>query len=162
MRGEERQTIMLGESGLTPALNDIQSVGAKGSDVDVVFTTFSGDDRNLRSYAGSPLVINFFARSCPPCLVEMVYLQQAAEAFAGTVAIVGISVDPLREDADALIAATGVSYDLGWDPQSELFKYFDAIVMPTTVFVSSDGKVQEVRSGVLTAEALFDKIEALR
>lgn len=154
-------TILLDESGLAPALDDIQTEAAPDSVAGIGFAGFDGDARSFGAYAGSPLVINFFARSCPPCVAEMPHLQAAAEEYAPDLNVVGISLDPVLADAEALVAETGVTYDLGWDPEGDLFERFGALAMPTTVFVRSDGSVAEVWSGVLTPAAIAVKIEAL-
>ncbi len=39
-----------------------------------------GDVINLDSFAGQPLVLNFWFPSCPPCRLEMPDLQQSFEA----------------------------------------------------------------------------------
>jgi len=132
----------------------IQSDAAVGSDVDVTFTTFDGDRANLSRYAGTPLVINFFARTCPACVSEMPEFEEVFQAFGGEVVFLGASTDPRIEDAQILVDETGVTYDLAWDPNAELFAHFGGFAMPTTVFVDADGVVRETWSGVLTAEDL--------
>ncbi len=158
----EPATIRLDDAaGLAPAVDDIQPDPDGASAAGVEFTDLNGDSRSFGAYAGSPLVINFFARSCPPCVTEMPHLQAISERYADALSVVGISLDPLRTDAEALIAETGVSYDIGWDPTGELFERFGALAMPTTVFVDANSTVAEVWSGVLTVADLEAKIEGL-
>ncbi len=146
---------------LAPAVEDIQTDGAAGSEVNLDFHDFDGAVQNFTAYAGTPLVINFFARSCPACVSEMPEFQEVFAGFGGDVAFVGISTDPRLEDAQVLVADTGVQYDLGWDPNGDLFANFGGFAMPTTVFVTPDGVVNEVWSGVLTPGDLTAKIESL-
>ncbi len=142
-------------------IEDIQTDLAVGSDVDLTYATFDGGDANFSAYAGTPLVINFFARTCPPCVSEMPEFEQIFNEFGGDVAFVGISTDPRKEDAQILIKETGVTYDLGWDPDGRLFAEFGGFAMPTTVFVTADGIVSEIWSGVLSAADLKSKIEEI-
>jgi len=153
--------INLSNDGLTPAVDDIQPDAPVDSDVNFEFTTFDGDTTNFTAYAGTRLVINFFARTCPPCVAEMPEFEAVSNTLGDAVNFVGISTDPRQEDAQILIEETGVTYDLGWDPTGELFAKFGGFAMPTTVFVSSDGRVVEVWSGVLTAADLTAKIQEL-
>ena len=139
-------------------LEDIQSDEAVGSEVDLDFATFDGGTANFTAYAGAPLVINFFARDCPACVSEMPEFEEVFGEFGGEVAFVGISTDARLEDAEILVDQTGVTYDLGWDPNAELFAQFGGFAMPTTVFVDATGEVRETWSGVLTAEDLTAKI----
>ncbi len=160
---EDSNVIRLSEEtpALTPAVEDVQSDAAVNSDVDLAFSTFDGDTRNFTAYAGTPLIINFFARSCPACVSEMPEFDQVFREFDGAAAFVGISTDPRLDDAKSLADETGVSYDLAWDPDGDLFQHFGGFAMPTTVFVDSEGTVQETWSGVLTPADLTSKIEAL-
>lgn len=142
-------------------VEDIQNDDAVGSEVDLTFDAFDGSAANFADYAGKPLVINFFARTCPACVSEMPEFEAVFQEFDGDVAFVGISTDPRKEDAQILLDETGVTYDIGWDPNADLFAHFGGFAMPTTVFVTPDGVVHETWSGVLTAADLTDKIEEL-
>ncbi|MEM8706207.1 MAG: TlpA disulfide reductase family protein [Actinomycetota bacterium] len=142
-------------------LDDLQNDDAVGSEVDIDFTAFDGSTSNFTAYAGGPLVVNFFARNCPPCVTEMPEFEEVFQAFGGDVAFVGISTDARFDDAEALVEQTGVTYDLGWDPGAELFQRFGGFAMPTTVFVDATGVVRETWSGVLTGEDLTAKIEEI-
>jgi len=143
-------------------VEDVQSDEAVGSSADLDFTTFEGVSANLSEYAGQPLVINFFARTCPACVSEMPEFEEVFQAFGGDVAFLGASTDPRIEDAQILVDETGVTYDLAWDPDAELFAHFGGFVMPTTVFIDAEGVVRETWSGVLTAEDLTSKIEEIQ
>jgi len=158
---ETDSVIRLGNDGLAPPVDDIQDNSAAGSDVDLDFTTFDGSTSNLSGYAGTPLVINFFARTCAPCVAEMPEFETVFQEFDGSVAFVGISLDARLDDARGLVEQTGVTYDLGWDPGSDLFRTFGGFAMPTTVFVTPSGTINEVWSGVLSAGDLVDKINEL-
>ena len=142
-------------------LEDLQNTDAIGSDVDIDFTTFDGSTSNFATYAGTPLVVNFFSRTCAPCVTEMPEFEAVSQAFDGAVAFVGISTDARFDDAELIVEQTGVTYDLGWDPNADVFERFGGFAMPTTVFVDAAGVVRETWSGVLTATELTAKIEDL-
>ena len=142
-------------------LEDLQNTDAIGSDVDIDFTTFDGSTSNFATYAGTPLVVNFFSRTCAPCVTEMPAFEAVFQAFDGAVAFVGISTDARFDDAELIVEQTGVTYDLGWDPNADVFERFGGFAMPTTVFVDAAGVVRETWSGVLTATELTAKIKDL-
>ena len=142
-------------------LEDLQNTDAIGSGVNIDFTTFDGSTSNFATYAGTPLVVNFFSRTCAPCVTEMPEFETVFQAFDGAVAFVGISTDARFDDAELIVEQTGVTYDLGWDPNADVFERFGGFAMPTTVFVDAAGVVRETWSGVLTATELTAKIEDL-
>ncbi|MGH8937457.1 MAG: TlpA family protein disulfide reductase, partial [Acidimicrobiia bacterium] len=65
------------------------------------------------------------------------------------------------EAALRLVEQTGVSYDLAWDPDGELFQAFGVFGMPSTFFVSPGGEIVGRHTGLLTADLLRREIERL-
>jgi peroxiredoxin len=145
----------------TPEPDPSSAAVTVGELVDRPFTTFDGRTANFADYRGRPLVINFFARSCTACVAEMPDFQAVFEALDDTVAFVGISNDPRRSDAETLVEQTGVTYDLGWDPQASLVAAFGGYAMPTTVLVDADGIIRTVRSSALSRTSLRSMIDEL-
>ncbi len=84
---------------------------------DVAFTRFDGSTAKLSDYRGQKLVVNFFASTCMPCKKEMPALQRVHERLGDDVTFMGIAVQDDPEAAEDLVDTTGVSYDLGQDPQ---------------------------------------------
>ena len=128
----------------------------------LAYELFEGGTRTLGHYRGRPLVVNFFAAWCPPCVAEMPEFQAVYEELGGEVAFLGLSQDRAAEEALDLVARTGVSYDIGWDPDLETFSEVGGMAMPTTAFVTAEGKLAEVYSGVLDEQALLDRIDQIR
>ena len=150
--------INLGD-GLEPSLADIQTEASGENVVGLSYATFDGDTTSFDDRLGTPMVINFFAEWCAPCVQEMPEFQRVSQELVGVVDFVGISIDRGADDALALVEATGVTYDVGWDPSEELYAHFEGLSMPTTVFVDSTGTITQVWSGVLDADSLREKIE---
>ena len=131
-----------------------------GTDMsDLTFDAFDGGTGTLGDYGGQPLVVNFFASWCPPCVREMPEFQAVFERLGGRVAFLGLSQDRAPEDALALVESTGVAYETGWDPDLEVYEATGSVAMPTTAFVSPTGELLDVFAGVLDAEALSERIE---
>jgi cytochrome c biogenesis protein CcmG/thiol:disulfide interchange protein DsbE len=136
-------------------------VAVNGPVPDVELTSLQGTPLALADYRGTPLVVNFWASWCPPCISEMPAFDEVYQQRNGTVAFVGINV---RESADMAIEMaerTGVTYDLALDPNGAAARAFNVVNMPTTVFVTADGTVAGVHSGALTSAQLDERITAL-
>ena len=125
----------------------------------LTFDTFDGGTGTLAGYTGTPLVVNFFASWCPPCVREMPEFQEVFERLDGEVAFLGLSQDQSAQDALDLVESTGVTYDVGWDLDLEVYQATGSIAMPTTVFVSPSGELLDTFAGALDAESLADRIE---
>ena len=134
-----------------------------GKDVtDLAYELFEGGTRTLGHYRGQPLVVNFFAAWCPPCVAEMPEFQSAFEELGGEVAFLGLSQDRAAAEALDLVARTGVTYDIGWDPYLEVFSEIGGMAMPTTAFVTAAGELVGIFSGALDEEALHQRIGEIR
>ena len=139
---------------------DISPDTSDGTDLsDLTFDLFDGGTGTIAGYAGTPLVVNFFASWCPPCVREMPEFQEVFESLDGEVAFLGLSQDQTPEDALALVDRTGVTYDIGWDLDLEVYGATESIAMPTTAFVSPSGELLDTFAGILDNEALTGLIE---
>ena len=139
---------------------DLSPDASDGTDLsDLTFDLFDGNTGTLADYEGTPLVVNFFASWCPPCVREMPEFQEVFERLGGRVAFLGLSQDQSPQDALALVESTGVTYDVGWDLDLEVYRATGSIAMPTTAFVSPSGELLDTFAGALDTESLSELIE---
>jgi thiol-disulfide isomerase/thioredoxin len=114
-----------------------------------------GPDRKLGELLGSkPVVINFYASWCGPCVTEMPAFEQVHQAVGDRVTIIGVAYQDSDEDARATVERTGVTYPTFGDSGQDAVSYFGGISMPTSVFIDADGNVVDVRSRALDADEL--------
>ncbi len=126
---------------------------------DRAFETFDGEVTSLPALAGDPLVVNFFASWCPPCVAEMPDFQRVHLDRGDDVRFVGIATQDGETAARALVEQTGVTYDLAWDPEGALFRDFEVVAMPSTFFVDADGAIVHRHAGLLTEHDLHALID---
>ena len=139
--------------------------GEQAQDFD--FSLFQGIDEvgfregNLASLhgQGKPMVLNFWAGLCPPCRAEMPQFQVFYEEFKDDIMLLGIDIGIFtalgsHDDADALLRELGVTYPAGWTDDGSVPRKYGVTAMPTTVFISSDGKIFEKRAGAIDANFL--------
>jgi thiol-disulfide isomerase/thioredoxin len=155
-------TLSQDDPDLTPSVDDVGATGPTGTVQGLRFATFEGGTRSLDEFVGRPLVINFFAAWCGPCVAEMPDLEEVYQEVKSEVAFLGLAQDQVADDALGLIERTGVSYETGWDPALDVYLEFGGFSMPTTVFVTSEGEVIEVFPGALTADAIREKVAGIR
>jgi cytochrome c biogenesis protein CcmG/thiol:disulfide interchange protein DsbE len=138
---------------------DVAAGGA--SPEDVTFAMLDGTTGSLADYQGQPLVVNFFASWCAPCLAEMPGFEQVHQDLDGQVAFLGVNLQDRPADGRRVVEQTGVTYDIARDPDGSLFQRFGAAAMPTTVFIDAQGRVVDVHSGEISAGALADRIDSV-
>ncbi len=167
-RGRGRRMIMAGLGAfIVAAAVAFVFVGA-GSDatggeghLDIAFEVVDGEAVALSEFAGEPLVVNFFASWCGPCRAEMPDFEEVHQQLGDEVRFIGLAVNDRTADAVEIVEDTGITYQWGIDTETAIFEAYDGAVMPTTVFVRGDGTIVEVHAGILTAEALAERTEAL-
>ena len=129
------------------------------ADLDTVaFTTFDDEVVPLASLRGKPVLVNFFASYCPPCIREMPALESAYQAVGDEVTFLGLAMQDRPEEAQALVERTGVTYDIAQDPDGSVITALGGIVLPTTVLLDADGEVVASHAGELTEEQLLGLI----
>jgi cytochrome c biogenesis protein CcmG/thiol:disulfide interchange protein DsbE len=141
------------------AVDDLIGGDATGDEApDATFALLDGGSMALSDLRGTPVVLNFFAEWCPPCVQEMPDFEAVHQELGDEVAFVGLDVRDSVDKGQEIVDATGVSYTIGRDPSGEIFQSFDAVNMPTTVLLDEDGVVVASHPGALTADELRDLI----
>lgn len=112
------------------------------------------DDQPARlpdAYAGKPLLLNFWASWCGPCVAEMAELQRySAQQPANGVQVIGIALDDPAAVADFL-KIHPVNYPILLDkpgPNDASVRLGDrAGVLPYSVLVAADGRIVRTQLG---------------
>jgi cytochrome c biogenesis protein CcmG, thiol:disulfide interchange protein DsbE len=124
------------------------------------FERFDGAVARLHDWQGTPMVVNFWASWCPPCVAEMRdALEPMHQQLGDQVLFVGLNVQDTPERAEAIVEQTGVTYLLGRDPAGLLFTAFGGFGMPTTVFIDASGTVVSSHTGAFTVDQLRTLIQ---
>ena len=125
----------------------------------------NGTPQNLAQWKGKPVVVNFWATWCAPCVQEMPELSALQTEIAPrNVQIVGIGIDsPTNiKDFAGKYKITYPLYVAGMDG-TELSRQFgnQAGGLPYTVLIGADGKVRKTYLGKLKMDELRRDIAAL-
>ena len=117
-----------------------------------------GEPVDLAAYRGAPVVVNFWASWCEPCVQEMPDFQEVAEDLTGRVPFLGVNVQDAPANAKAFVDELGITYDLAADPSGEFYRDVDAFGMPTTLLVDADGMIVYRHTGILDADGLRELV----
>lgn len=119
----------------------------------------NGQPQSLQQYQGKPLVLNFWATWCPPCVQEMPELDELSRLHPD-VQFVGLAIDTQR-NVQRFLADVPVGYDLyvtghrGVQMMKNLGNKPGGI--PYTVVLQADGSVAEQILGQIN-QAKLDQI----
>jgi len=105
---------------------------------------------------GKPVVLNFWAGGCPPCRVELPDFQNLYNEVAkGKWTLIGVDIGPYvglgsREEGKALLRELKISFPAGTTFEEDAVNVYQILGMPTTVFITSDGRIFKTYAGLLT------------
>ncbi len=125
---------------------------------DVEFENFDGEVRTISDLQGQPVVLNFWASWCPPCVAEMPYIESVHQDLGDEIQFLGMNTQDSMGPALDLVDETGVTYELGLDPNGDIFRTFSVFTMPMTFFINADGEVVDTHGGIFTEQQLRDQI----
>ncbi len=109
---------------------------------------------------GKPVVLNFWAGLCPPCRAELPDFQSLYDQVAkGKWTMIGVDIGPYvglgsRDEGKALLRELKISFPAGTTFEEDAVNVYQILGMPTTVFITSDGRIFKKYAGLLTREQM--------
>ena len=114
--------------------------------------------KELVSEKNQPLVVNFWATWCAPCLEELPMFESVHNRIGHEVTFLGVNVSDSPTKANELIADAGISYQMGRDPEGNFLVGLGIVGLPATVFIDSEGTIVDVHMGQISDADLDKKI----
>ena len=113
-----------------------------------------GNKVSLADHRGRPVIIDFWATWCAPCVQQIPVLNAFQAAHYGEVAVLGIAVDSRGIDAVAPFATEyGIQYPVLLGDES-LAQEYGAFGFPSLYVIAPDGSIAANHVGVITEEEL--------
>jgi thiol-disulfide isomerase/thioredoxin len=113
-----------------------------------------GAKASLADFAGRPVLLNFWATWCLPCLGEMPELAALQERFGNEgLAVVGVNIDTpeLLTRVRAMVAERKLPFTIWLDPAGKLVRPLKVEVLPTTLVFDRSGRLVWRRDRAITA-----------
>jgi peroxiredoxin len=107
-------------------------------------------------HARGPVVVDFWATWCKPCIASLPELERMRQALAGRgVSFVGVSVDGPRNYSKVrpFVARLGLRFPIVLDEDGALQEKFHVRAVPTTFVIDRDGRIAKVFTGYRPGEA---------
>jgi cytochrome c biogenesis protein CcmG, thiol:disulfide interchange protein DsbE len=121
-----------------------------------------GDPVSLEDLRGRPVIVNFWASDCAPCVEEFPLLSSAAAAHEeDRLAVVGIVVGDTSEAARDFLARMGATWPSAMDPDAAVARQYGIIGPPDSYFIDRDGIVVSRHIGPLSAADLERRLAGI-
>lgn len=131
---------------------------------EVTFSTLKGEKIDMQALRGRPVLITFWATTCPGCLKEMPHLVELYEAYGnGGFELIGVamSYDPPNRVLE-LAAERQLPYPIALDLDGGLASAFGNVMLtPTSFLIAPDGKIIKHKIGEMDIVNLRRQIETL-
>lgn len=126
--------------------------------------TLDGRTLTLEQLRGRPVLVTFWATTCPSCIEEMPHLVELyRELNPKGLEIIGVAMayDP-PEQVRALVQQRRIPYPIVLDTQERIAREYDNVrLTPTTVLISPEGRIVHYRLGLLDMPKLRDTIRRM-
>ncbi|MDQ3070630.1 MAG: TlpA family protein disulfide reductase [Acidobacteriota bacterium] len=137
---------------------------AEVAQLDLKLRDMNGAEVNLADFRGKPLLLNFWATWCPPCLEEIPYFNELATKYKDEgLVILGISTDDTAAQLKPFAAEKHMNYPVlvGLDEPAVERAFGPMWAIPVTIFVKKDGTVCKTHKGTQSKEFFEQHVKAL-
>ena len=109
----------------------------------------------LSDFLGTPVVLNFFASWCGPCLTELPLLQEAhVKAETQGFVVLGVGFQDSRSAIELLAQETNLTFPIVIDGDNSVGRAYRVIGPPYTFFIDAKGTVIDVIAGAMEQDVL--------
>ena len=117
-----------------------------------------GEPVSLAQLQGRPVVLNFWATWCVPCVQEHPLLLSAAQQLGEEVQFFGIVYQDEEENARGWLRRHGSAYPSLVDPRSKTAIAYGIIGVPETYFIDPEGTIVAKHIGPLDGQTLMARL----
>ena len=127
-------------------------------------TTLEGKQIDLQSLQGRPVLVTFWATTCPGCVQEMPHLVELYHDMAPKglrIVAIAMSYDP-PEQVQIMAAKRQLPYTVALDSDGSAAKAFgDVKLTPTSFLIDPQGRIVQQKLGDLDMAQVRTRIEGM-
>lgn len=125
----------------------------------------AGETLTLADFRGKPVLLNFWASWCNPCLSEMPAIQSAYDQYGDQVQFVAVNMTGMggetETSAQALIQQEGYTFPVYFDVDSSAAVAFGVTSIPQTYLIDAEGNIIAGVRGAMSDAVLEEGIQIL-
>jgi len=113
---------------------------------------------SLNDLKGKPVLLNFWATWCGPCVSEMPYLQEIYDEWSGKgLVLLAINGGESSSKVSNFLQNYNLSLPVLLDTEGIVAQRYNIMGIPTTFFIDKDGIIQEKVIGAFPNKAEIEK-----
>lgn len=130
----------------------------------VTLKTLDGDAVELQELRGKPVLVTFWATTCPGCMKEIPHLIDLHQAFHErglSIFGVAMSYDPPNQVVE-FTESRDLPYRIALDVEGKVAQAFgDVMLTPTTFLIAPDGRIVMQKIGQFDTDRVRSMIESM-
>lgn len=120
-----------------------------------------GNVIDLEQLRGQPVLLNFWATWCQPCIVEHPLLVATAQRYKGRVHLVGVVYQDDPEKIRRFVTQRGAWGPSLMDENGEVAIAYGVYGAPETFFIDADGTLAQKVTGAIQPDTLVGILDGL-
>ncbi len=163
LRGE----VSLGGIATTPSVVEDPTAETQAPSQAPDFTVYDleGNPHKLSDYRGKPVILNFWASWCGPCVSEMPEFQKFYEAYGQEIHFLLVNLtDGMQEtveSASAFLEKHGYTMPVYYDTDIDAAMVYGVSAVPVSYFLDAQGNFVAWAQGALSADMLQQGVDML-
>ncbi len=110
-----------------------------------------GQQINLGSLRGQPVLMNFWATWCEPCRVEMPDLETVYQHYGESgLRVLAVNLGETRDQIRGWVSEFGLTFDILLDDRQQLAALYQIRGQPTTYVISPAGIITHIFYGAIS------------
>ena len=148
-------------TGCTAGSEPTATVGKAAPDFEL--QNLDGQSISLNDLKGKPVLINFWATRCPPCVSEMPYIQEIYEEWSGKgLMVLAINIGDSSSEVEGFLQNHNLSLPVLLGTKRNVAQKYNIRWIPTTFFIDNDGIIQEKIIGAFpNKEAIENRLNKI-
>lgn len=121
---------------------------------DFQLPNLEGQSISLSDFRGEPVLVNFWASWCGPCIYEMPFIQEVYEEWSASgLVVLAINKGESLSTAKDFMQSNNYSFPVLLDISQDVALEYNIWGIPTTFFIDRDGIIQATKVGAFSSKA---------
>ena len=129
---------------------------------DFKLKNLDGKEIYLSQFKGKKVFLNFWATWCPPCKVEMPFIEKIyQETKNSDLVIISVNVGEDAQTVKAFMASNGYHFTTLLDTDNKVSSIYNITAIPASIFIDKDGYIVKNHTGTLSYEDMHDNLNII-
>jgi thiol-disulfide isomerase/thioredoxin len=162
LKAQSTVEVLLGQKELAPPSDHpTEGTGVGNLAPGFQLQSLDGQSVSLSGLQGKPVLLNFWATRCPPCVSEMPYLQEIYNEWSETeLILLAINIGESSAKVKEFMQGHSLSLPVLLDTNQDIAQEYNIRYIPTTFLIGKKGIIQATKVGAFSSKREIEGILA--